>query len=90
MNRMVIGIISLLALGACTSASAADIDWSKIDQAIGKKGSEQPGGVHKYGLPRSDLQVTVDGVATNRRWRSARGSLFNPQAMVPCSWATWC
>ena len=63
MNRMVIGIISLLALGACTSASAADIDWSKIDQAIGKKGSEQPGGVHKYGLPRSDLQVTVDGVA---------------------------
>ena len=62
MNRMVIGIISLLALGACTSASAADIDWSKIDQAIGKKGSEQPGGVHKYGLPRSDLQVTVDGV----------------------------
>jgi hypothetical protein len=54
---------SLLALAVCASASAADIDWSKVDQALGKKGSDQPGGVHKYGLPRSDLQVTVDGVA---------------------------
>ena len=63
MNRMVTGTIGLLALGAWTPASAADIDWSKLDQVIGKKGSEQPGGVHKYGLPRSDLQVTVDGVA---------------------------
>ena len=63
MNRMVIGTIGLLALGAWTPASAADIDWSKLDQVIGKKGSQQPGGVHKYGLPRSDLQVTVDGVA---------------------------
>ena len=43
-------------------APAADIDWSKVDQAMGKKGADQPGGVHKYGLPRSDLSVTVDGV----------------------------
>jgi hypothetical protein len=60
---MVKGMAGLLALAACTSASAIDIDWSKVDQAMGKKGSEQPGGVHKYGLPRSDLNVTVDGVA---------------------------
>jgi hypothetical protein len=44
------------------SAPAASIDWSKVDQAMGKKGADQPGGVHKYGLPRSDLSVTVDGV----------------------------
>jgi len=62
MNRMLIGMTSVLALAACASASASDIDWSKVDQALGKKGSDQPGGVHKYGLPRSDLQVTVDGV----------------------------
>jgi hypothetical protein len=56
-------------LFACTtavvvsaSAPAASIDWSKVDQAMGKKGADQPGGVHKYGLPRSDLSVTVDGV----------------------------
>ena len=44
-------------------ASAADIEWSKVDQALGKPGTNQPGGVHKYGLPRSDLKITVDGVA---------------------------
>jgi hypothetical protein len=44
-------------------SSAADIDWSKVDQALGKPGTNQPGGVHKYGLPRSDLKITVDGVA---------------------------
>jgi len=63
MKRIVRRLTNLLAVVACTSASAADIDWSKVDQAMGKEGSDQPGGVHKYGLPRSDLQVTVDGVA---------------------------
>ena len=63
MNRMMTRMTSLLALVVCASASAADIDWSKVDQAMGKKGSDQPGGIHKYGLPRSDLNVTVDGVA---------------------------
>ena len=63
MKRIVTRMTTLLALAVCASASAADIDWSKVDQAMGKKGSDQPGGVHKYGLPRSDLQVTVDGVA---------------------------
>ncbi len=44
-------------------AMAADMDWSKVDQALGKTGADQPGGVHKFGLPRTDLHVTVDGVA---------------------------
>ena len=63
MNRIAPWIASLPAVALCVCASAADIDWSKVDQAIGKKGSDQPEGVHKYGLPRSDLHVTVDGVA---------------------------
>jgi biotin operon repressor len=56
-----IAAISGFALG--TAAGAADIDWNKVDQALGKPGTNQPGGVHKFGLPRSDLKVTVDGVA---------------------------
>jgi Domain of Unknown Function (DUF1259) len=59
--------ISLIAaiggLALSTAAGAADIDWNKVDQALGKPGTNQPGGVHKFGLPRSDLKVTVDGVA---------------------------
>src|SRR5579864_794673 len=62
MNRFLTWTASLLAIGPCLSAMAADIDWSKVDQVLGKKGSDLPGGVHKYGLPRSDLHVTVDGV----------------------------
>jgi Domain of Unknown Function (DUF1259) len=54
------GVVALLALA---SAPAAQINWAPVDQAIGKPGAELPGGVHKYGLPRSDLKVTVDGVS---------------------------
>ncbi len=43
------------------SAAAADPDWSKVDAAIGKTAAVS-GPVHRYGLPRSDLKVTLDGV----------------------------
>jgi len=42
---------------------AADADWSGVGKALGKSGSEMPGGVYRVGLPRSDLKVTLDGVA---------------------------
>jgi Domain of Unknown Function (DUF1259) len=63
MNRIVTWTARLPMLALCIAAAAAETDWSRVDQAIGKKGSDLPGGVHKYGLPRSDLQVSVDGVA---------------------------
>jgi hypothetical protein len=71
---------SLLALALCASASAAEIDWSKVDQALGKKGSDQPGGVHKYGLPRSDLKVTVDGAAIKPALAFGSWLAFQPTA----------
>jgi hypothetical protein len=60
MHRIVTFIVGIALAGG---ASAADIDWGKVDQAMGKAGTTQPGGVHKYGLPRSDLKITVDGIA---------------------------
>ena len=63
MSRIVLRIAALSALVLPLVAAAADIDWSRVDEVIGKKGVDLPGGVHKYALPRSDLQVTVDGVA---------------------------
>jgi hypothetical protein len=30
--------------------------------ALGKSGTEMPGGIYRVGLPRSDLHVTLDGV----------------------------
>jgi hypothetical protein len=57
---VIAGVVALL-IGA--SAVSAETDWNRVDQAIGKKGAAQPGGVYKFGLPRSDFKVTVDGVA---------------------------
>jgi hypothetical protein len=63
MHRIAALIVGVTGIALTVWASAADIDWSKVDQALGKPGTNQPGGVHKYGLPRSDLKITVDGVA---------------------------
>ena len=51
-----------LALALSTSSRAADIDWTKVDAALGKTAVVQ-GEVHRYGIPRSDLKVILDGVA---------------------------
>lgn len=42
---------------------AAAAGWPAVDSALGRKGMTQAGGVMRYGFPRSDLQVTADGVA---------------------------
>jgi Domain of Unknown Function (DUF1259) len=63
MHRFASLIAALGGMAVNLAAGAADIDWTKVDQELGKAGTDQPGGVHKYGLPRSDLKVTVDGVA---------------------------
>lgn len=35
--------------------------WKPVEDALGRKGSVQPGDVFKFGMPRSDLKVTVEG-----------------------------
>jgi len=43
---------------------AADIDWSKVAAAFGRPlPTAAAGGVYRFGLPRGDLKVVVDGVA---------------------------
>jgi len=37
-------------------------DWSAADRALGRAGAAQPGNVHKFSFPRSDLSVTVGGI----------------------------
>jgi hypothetical protein len=57
------GVVALaVGMAATAPILAADIDWSKVDQAFGKKGAMQPGGVYRVTFPRTDLQVTLDGV----------------------------
>ncbi len=43
-------------------ARAEDVNWQAIDQTLGRKAAVSDD-VHRYGFPRSDLSVTLDGVA---------------------------
>lgn len=56
-------VAAILGMALPLAAAAAGMDWAAADQALGRKGAEQAGGVHRYSFPRSDLAVTVDGVA---------------------------
>ncbi len=49
-------------LTSTTAAFAQDIDWQKVDEAFGRKAAVVSGDVHRYGFPRTDLTVTLDGV----------------------------
>jgi len=40
----------------------ATADWSATDRALGRAGADQPGGVHKFSFPRSDLRVAIGDV----------------------------
>lgn len=44
------------------SAQLVQVNWTAVEQAMGRPGAMQPGDVYKFGLPRSDLSVTVTGV----------------------------
>src|SRR5438067_2140876 len=44
-----------------TSARAQEVDWQKVDDALGRKPAVS-GEVHRYGFPRTDLNVILDGV----------------------------
>src|SRR5664279_5368485 len=52
---------SLLAASFTTAATAQEIDWQKVDDAFGRKAAVSDD-VHRYGFPRTDLTVTLDGV----------------------------
>jgi len=61
--KLKLTLLTLLAAVALPAlGNAADIDWKKVDTALGKAAAIS-GEVHRYGLPRSDLHVTLDGVA---------------------------
>jgi Domain of Unknown Function (DUF1259) len=71
MKRLLFSTLILLTLIAVTTALAApagqapqqsDSEWKAVDTALGRSGQDQPDGTHKFSMPRSDLNVTADGV----------------------------
>src|SRR3979490_533013 len=54
-------VASIIVSSFITVANAQEIDWQKVDDAFGRKPAIT-GDVHRYGFPRTDLNVTLDGV----------------------------
>jgi hypothetical protein len=62
MRKMLWTMISIFAALSASAANAQEIDWQKVDDTFGRKPGVS-GDVHRYGFPRTDLTVTLDGVA---------------------------
>src|SRR3546814_14007416 len=73
-KTIALGFASLL----LASPAWAAPDWSAVDRAIGRAGAEQPGGVHRYSFPRSDLSVTLDGVTIKPSLALGSWAAFQP------------
>jgi len=79
-------LLSVLFVSAIVSGSAMgqEIDWQKVDAAFGRK-PVISGDVHRYGFPRNDLSVTLDGVAIKPAFALGGWVAFKPahdRAMV--------
>ena len=89
MARKLLVSLAAVVLG-CVSVSpaAAQSDanrWAPVDAALGRSGTTQPDGVRRYAFPRSDLKVTLDGVAVKPALALGSWLAFMPvgdQAMV--------
>jgi hypothetical protein len=75
-------VITVFAIGAtaafATAASAQEIDWSKVDAAFGRKPAVVAGDVHRYGFPRTDLTVTLEGVTIKPAFALGGWIAFKP------------
>jgi hypothetical protein len=74
-TRLLIAICATATIA--TAANAQGIDWQKVDAALGRSAAVG-GDVHRYGFPRTDLQVTVDGVTIRPAFALGGWAAFKP------------
>src|SRR5438105_4221957 len=73
-SRVLLAAVVLIWPGALF---AQQIDWQRVDDAIAKPGEAQ-GDVRRYELPRTDLNVTIDGVTLKPNLALAGWMAFKP------------
>lgn len=85
MQAIVRTAIPLVATLILSVPALAAPDWAKVGQALGKSGAVQAGDVYRVGFPRTDLKVSLDGVALRPGFAFGGWVAFQPtgdQAMV--------
>jgi len=60
-----------------SAAHAQEIDWKKVDEAFGRTAAVS-GDVHRYGFPRTDLAVTLEGVTIKPAFALGGWVAFKP------------
>jgi hypothetical protein len=74
----VVQVFAICALTTISTAAAAqEIDWKKVDEALGRTAAVG-GDVHRYGWPRTDLTVTLDGVTIKPSLALGGWTAFKP------------
>jgi hypothetical protein len=63
MRNACVLLLSGALVASVAGAHAQDVDWRQVDTAFGRTAAAVAGDVHRYGFPRTDLSVTLDGVA---------------------------
>lgn len=74
----------LLSATLATAVHAQEIDWAQVDDVLGRTATVTQD-VHRYGFPRTDLNVTLDGVTIKPAFALGGWVAFKPmgnQAMV--------
>jgi Domain of Unknown Function (DUF1259) len=57
-----VGFAILLSLSTAAGAQSPAGGWESVDKIFGRPGKDQPGDVHKFSWPRSDLHVRIGNV----------------------------
>jgi hypothetical protein len=74
-------ILSSAMLSFClivaTAANAQEVDWKKVDETLGRTAAVS-GDVHRYGFPRTDLKVMLDGVTIKPALALGGWTAFKP------------
>jgi hypothetical protein len=55
-------LVSGAVLSSISGAAAQAVDWQSVDQIFDRKAAVVAADVHRYGFPRTDLNVTLAGV----------------------------
>jgi len=74
-------VVHAVAIGVtaafCSAAHAQEVDWKKVDEVLGRSAAVG-GDVHRYGFPRTDLHVTLDGVTIRPALALGGWTAFKP------------
>jgi len=65
-------------LASATAADAQESDWQKVDATFGRKANISAD-VHRYGFPRADLIVALDGVTLKPAFALGGWVAFKPK-----------